>query len=52
MKLYEIVEESSWQVVFVGTEKECDAFIENPDNKEAYIYREAKGPKQEDKNNG
>ena len=43
MKLYEIVEESSWQVVFVGTEKECDDYIENPDHNGVYIYREAKG---------
>ena len=42
-KLYEIVEESSWQVVFVGTEKECDDYIENPDHNGIYIYRESKG---------
>ena len=45
-KLFEIVEEKHWQVVFVGTEAECDAYIENPDHNEEYIIRESKGWKE------
>ena len=45
-KLFEIVEEKHWQVVFVGTEAECDSYIENPDHNEEYIIRESKGWKE------
>ena len=38
--LYELIEEKTWTVVFVGTEAECEAFTENPDHNEIYVLRE------------
>lgn len=45
-KLYEIIEEKHWQVVFVGTDDEVDKWLENPDHNEVYIIRESKGWKE------
>lgn len=41
-KRYEVIEEKSWHTVFIGTEQQVDAFIENPDHDETYIIREVK----------
>lgn len=43
-KRYEVIEEKSWHTVFIGTEQQVDAFIENPDHDETYIIREVKRP--------
>lgn len=42
-KRYEVIEEKSWQIVYIGTEQQVDAYIENPDHEETYIIREVKG---------
>lgn len=41
-KRYEVIEEKSWQTVFIATEQQVDAYIENPDHDETYIIREVK----------
>lgn len=41
-KRYEVIEEKSWHTVFIGTEQQVDAYIENPDHDETYIIREVK----------
>lgn len=41
-KRYEVIEEKSWQTVYIGTEQQVDAYIENPDHDETYIIREVK----------
>lgn len=41
-KRYEVIEEKSWQTVYIGTEQQVDAYIENPDHDEVYIIREVK----------
>ena len=38
--VYEIIDAETHKVLFIGTEKEVDAWIENPDHDEIYEIRE------------
>ena len=45
-KLYEILDAVTYRVLFVGTSKEVDEWLENPDHNEYYEIREVKNEKQ------
>lgn len=47
-KLYEILDAVTYRVLFVGTSKEVDEWLENPDHNEYYEIREVKYGKRKD----
>ncbi len=48
--VYEIIDAENHEVLFVGTEKEVDKWIENPDHNEIYEIRERRMPNANDGN--
>jgi hypothetical protein len=47
--VYEIIDADTHEVLFVGTEKAVDAWIENPDHNETYEIRERRTPNANDR---
>lgn len=47
--VYEIIDAETHKVLFVGTEKEVDRWIDNPDHNEIYEIRERRMPNANDR---